>query len=146
MQVPTPAHQIVLNLPGPLYQRVRRTAENLRRSIEDVLLDSVATALPPLTGLPDEVSDELVSLAFLNDRALWEAARSSLPSEHHRRMDDLLAKKGQGRLSEQEQHTLEQLVNDYEILVLRRSQAALLLQRRGYDMSDPLIRRPSGPQ
>jgi hypothetical protein len=139
MQAPTPAHQIVLNLPGPLYQRVRRTAENLRRSVEDVLLDSVATALPPLTGLPDEVSDDLVSLAFLNDKALWDVARSSLPAEHHRHTDDLLIKKGQGRLTEHEQQVLDQLVSDYETLVLRRSQAALLLQRRGYDMSDPSI-------
>jgi hypothetical protein len=139
MQAPTPAHQIVLNLPGPLYQRVRRTAENLRRSVEDVLLDSVATALPPLTGLPDEVSDDLVSLAFLNDRALWEAARSALPAEHHRRMDDLLAKKGQNRLTTEEEQVLDRLVNEYEVLVLRRSQAAVLLQRRGYDMSDPSV-------
>ena len=139
MQTSTPVHQVILNLPGPLYQRVRRTAETLRRSVEEVLLDSVATALPPLTGLPDEVSDELVSLAFLNDRALWEAARSALPAEHHHRMDDLLAKKGQNRLTAEEQQALDRLVNEYEVLVLRRSQAAVLLQRRGYDMSDSSI-------
>lgn len=139
MQTSPTAHQVILNLPGPLYQRVRRTAETLRRSVEDVLLDSVATALPPLSGLPDEVSDELVSLAFLNDKALWEVARSSLPAEHHRRMDDLLTKKGQNRLAGEEQQILDQLVNEYEVLALRRSQAAVLLQRRGYDMSDPSI-------
>jgi hypothetical protein len=139
MQTSTPAYQVILNLPGPLYQRVRRTAETLRRSVEEVLLDSVATALPPLTGLPDEVSDELVSLAFLNDKALWEAARSALPTEHHHRMDDLLAKKSQNRLTAEEQQVLDRMVNEYEVLVLRRSQAAVLLQRRGYDMSDPSV-------
>ncbi|MEI2691064.1 MAG: hypothetical protein V9H69_15670 [Anaerolineae bacterium] len=144
MQAPTSAHQVILDLPAPLYQRVRRTAESMRRSVEDVLLDSVATALPPLTGLPTEISDDLVSLAFLNDKALWEVARSSLPGEHHDRLDNLLAKKGQGRLTEQEQHTLDQLVDDYEMLVLRRSQAALLLQRRGYDMSDLSVLSLSG--
>jgi hypothetical protein len=111
----------------------------MRRSVEDVLLDSVATALPPLTGLSDEISDDLVSLAFLNDSALWKVARSVLPDEHHRQMDELLARKGQGRLTKQERQVLDQLVNDYETFVLRRSQAALLLQRRGYDMSDPSI-------
>ena len=54
-------------------------------------------------------------------------------------MDELLARKGQGRLTKQERQVLDQLVNDYETFVLRRSQAALLLQRRGYDMSDPSI-------
>jgi hypothetical protein len=111
----------------------------MRRSVEDVLLDSVATALPPLTGLSDEISDDLVSLAFLNDSALWKVARSVLPDEHHRQMDELLARKGQGRLTKQEQQVLDQLVNDNETFVLRRSQAALLLQRRGSDMSDPSI-------
>lgn len=139
MQASPSAHQVILNLPAPLYQRVRRTAESMRRSVEDVLLDSVATALPPLTGLPDEVSDDLASLAFLNDSALWDVARSMLPAEHHHRMEELLAKKSQGRLNKQEQQVLDQLVQDYETLVLRRSQAALLLQRRGYDMSDPSI-------
>lgn len=139
MQAPPSAHQVILNLPAPLYQRVRRTAESMRRSVEDVLLDSVATALPPLSGIADEVSDDLVNLAFLNDKSLWDVARSTLPAEHHRRMDELLARKGQGQLTEQEQQILDQLVNDYEMLALRRSQAALLLQRRGYDMSDPSI-------
>lgn len=139
MQVLPSALQVVLNLPAPLYQRVRRTAESMRRSVEDVLLDSVATALPPLTGLPDEISDDLASLAFLNDSALWDVARNALPAEHYRRMDELLIRKGQGRLTTQEQQALDQLVNDYETFVLRRSQAAPLLQRRGYDMSDPSI-------
>ncbi len=139
MQTPPSVHQVVLNVPAPLYQRVRRTADSMRRSVEDVLLDSVAMALPPLTGLPNEVSDDLASLAFLNDSALWNVARSLLPAEHHHRMDELLARKGQGRLTAQEQQVLDQLVNDYETLVLRRSQAALLLRHRGYDMSDPSI-------
>jgi len=89
--------------------------------------------------LPDEVSDDLVSLAFLNDSALWDVARSLLPAEHHHRMEKLLAEKGQGRLNKQEQQVLDQLVQDYETFVLRRSQAALLLQHRGYDMSDPSV-------
>lgn len=139
MQTPPSVHQVVLNVPAPLYQRVRRTADSMRRSVEDVLLDSVAMALPPLTGLPNEVSDDLASLVFLNDSALWNVARSLLPAEHHHRMDELLARKGQGRLTAQEQQVLDQLVNDYETLVLRRSQAALLLRHRGYDMSDPSI-------
>lgn len=139
MQASPSAHQVILNLPAPLYHRVRRTAESMRRSMEDVLLDSVATALPPLTDLPNEVSDDLVGLAFLNDSALWDVARSSLPAEHHHQIDEMLARKGQGRLTDREQQVLDHLVNDYEILVLRRSQAALLLQRRGYDMSDPSI-------
>lgn len=119
MQTPPSVHQVVLNVPAPLYQRVRRTADSMRRSVEDVLLDSVAMALPPLTGLPNEVSDDLASLAFLNDSALWNVARSLLPAEHHHRMDELLARKGQGRLTAQEQQVLDQLVNDYETLVLR---------------------------
>ncbi len=139
MQTSTPAHQVILNLPGPLYQRVRRTAETLRRSVEEVLLDSVATALPPLTGLPDEVSDELVSLAFLNDKALWEAARSCCQQSTITEWMICWPRKARIVSLRRNSRCSTELVNEYEVLVLRRSQAAVLLQRRGYDMSDPSI-------
>lgn len=131
------AQPITVHLPTPLYQRVQRTAQTLHRSVEEVVLDAVATALPPLTDLPPDVVDDLAQLAFLNDAALWQAARSTLTPEHRQQMDDLLARKGQGWLTAAEQQTLDRLLREYQTHVLRRAQAAALLQRRGYDLSDP---------
>jgi hypothetical protein len=139
MQSTTTAQTITLHLPIPLYQQVQHTARTLRRTVEEVLLDAVATALPPLAGLPPELTDDLSGLAFLNDATLWQVARSTLPPEHHQQMDELLARKGQGELTATEQQTLDRLLLEYQTLVLRRGQAAVLLQRRGYDVSDPAV-------
>lgn len=139
MQSASTAQTVTLNLPDLLYQKVQRMAQALRRPIEDILVDAVATALPPLAGLPPELADDLDGLAFLNDEALWQVARSSLPASHHQQMDDLLARKASAPLTAAEQKALDRLLGEYQSIVLRRGQAAVLLQRRGYDLSDPEV-------
>lgn len=130
---------ITLYLPDTLYQKAQRMALTLRRSLEEVLVDAVATALPPLVGVPRELADDLADFAFLGDAELWKIAREALPPEHYEQADTLLAKKELGTLTTEEQNTLDQLTQGYESLILRRSQAAVLLQSRGYDMSDPAV-------
>lgn len=139
MQSISTAQTVTLNLPGLLYQKVQRMAQTLRRPIEDVLVDAVATALPPLAGLPSELTNDLDGLAFLNDDELWRVARSTLSTEHYQQMDDLLVQKGQAQLAAAEQQNLDRLLGEYQSLILRRGQAAVLLQRRGHDMSDPAV-------
>jgi len=114
-------------------------AQTLRRSLEDVLVDAVATALPPLAGLPQALADDLAEMTFLSDAELWEIARSTLPPEHHQKMDALLTRKGQGQLTANEHRTLDNLLDEYQTSILKRGQAAVLLQGRGYNMSDPAV-------
>lgn len=95
--------------------------------------------LPPLSDLPREVGDDVASLLFLNDSALWEIARGTPPGELHSGMDDLLAGNGRGELSATEQPRLSELVQAHEVSALVRAQAAFLLQKRGYDLSDPAV-------
>lgn len=130
---------VTLHVPDSLYHQVQRTAQSQQRPIEDVLLEALTVAFPALEGLPQEIADNLAGLTFLNDAALWQIARSTLPPEHYQQMDNLLARKGQGQIGETDQHILDQLLQEYETLVLRRGQAAVLLQRRGYDLSDPAL-------
>lgn len=133
-----PESQIVtLELPYSLFQQAQRTAEHTHRSVEDILVESVASALPRTEDLPQELADDVSHLAFLNDAGLWKIVRSGLPADHHRQMDDLLERKQRGELSSAEQLQLGHLIAEYQSYVLQRSRAATLLQRRGYDMSDP---------
>lgn len=132
-------HSVTLQLPELLFQQVERLAQTFRRPVEDVLLDAVATALPPRAGLPQNLADELSELAFLSDSDLWQVARSTLPVEHYEEVDALLALKSENRLTSSENARLEHLLQEYQSLVLRRAQAAMLLQRRGHDMSDPAV-------
>jgi hypothetical protein len=132
-----PDHTVTLRVPDALYERAQHAAEALHRTLEDVLLHAVATALPPLAGLPEGIADDLGALAFLNDAALFDVARSTPPPELHAEMDALLGDKGRGELAPAGERRLDDLVRTHEVSALRRAQAALLLQRRGYDMSDP---------
>ena len=116
-----------------------RAAQRLQQPLEKVLLDAVATALPLLDDLPPEMVDDIAALALLNDAALWRAARSTLSTSSQKQMDVLLDKKGQGNLTPAEQQKLDRLLAEYERSVLIRSQAALLLKQRAYDISDPTI-------
>ena len=131
------ARTITLDIPEALYERVQHAASSLHRRVEEVVLEVVATALPQLDGLPRDLVDEVGSLAFLNDRALFKVARSVVPPELSAEMTALLERKGRGAISAPEQIRLDELVHLHEALALRRAQAAVLLQRRGYDMSDP---------
>lgn len=131
------ARTITLDIPEALYERVQQAAAALHRRVEEVLLDVVATALPPLTDLPRGLADDVASLAFLNDAALFRVAKSTVPPDRHAEMTALLERKGRGELSDLLQARLDELVHMHEALALRRAQAAVLLQRRGYDMSDP---------
>ncbi len=97
------------------------------------------TALPLLDDLPPEMIDDMAALTLLNDAALWRAARSTLPPASQERLDLLLDKKGRGELTVAGQQELDRLLSHYEHIVLTRSQAALLLKQREYDVSDPTI-------
>lgn len=137
MSSATAARTVTLDIPEALYERVQHAASALQRRVEEVLLEVVATALPPLTTLPRDLADEVANLAFLNDAALFKVARSTVPAEQHTEMTELLERKGRGEISEPEQARLDELVHSHEAVALRRAQAAVLLQRRGYDMSNP---------
>ncbi len=45
----------------------------------------------------------------------------------------------------EERHQLEQMLAEYQRIVLVRAQAAVLLKLRGYDLSDPKVLNEPGP-
>jgi hypothetical protein len=50
---------VTLHLPAPLYQRLKRRAEQARRPVEDELLDLVVAAVPVGDDLPTELTEAL---------------------------------------------------------------------------------------
>ena len=133
------AQPITLQLPEALYQRVQAAAEAQHQPLEDVLLDAVNTGLLWLDDLPADQSAELAALARLNDSALWREARRALSAEQQADLSDLLEQQGRGDLDTDTQRTLNQLLGEYQRLVLIRAQAAVLLKQRGYELSEPRV-------
>jgi hypothetical protein len=127
---------VTLNLPSPLYERLKRRAEQAHRTVEAELLDVVVTAIPMGDELPSDLSEAISPLALLDDAALWRAACSHLPVEAATEMEHLHLKRQREGLTVSEAQVLAGLVRQYERAMLIRAQAAALLKQRGHDVSE----------
>ncbi len=129
---------VTLNLPEPLYQRLRERAMEMRRSVEDEALETLVAAVPVATDLPLDLAEAISPLAVLDDAALWQAARSRFPADAAQQLEDLHLKRQREGLTEDETQVVAALVRQYERSMLVRAQAAALLKQRGHDVSNLL--------
>jgi len=127
---------VTLNVPRALYDRLERRAAQTHRTVEDVLLDVLATAVPLADDLPSDLGEALSPLTLLDDAALWRAARSHLPTEVAAELEALHLKRQREGLTNIDAQTLARLVRQYERAMLVRAQAAALLKQRGYDVAE----------
>lgn len=127
---------ITLNMPEHLYSRAERAAKRLQRSVDEVLLKAVETALPTEATLPAELTQAVDALMFLNDAALWDAARSALAAQETAQLENLVGDSKQRLLTADEQTQLDALVQAFQRVMLVRAKAAVLLKTRGYDISE----------
>ena len=74
-------HPVTVNLSGPLYRRIQRVSERTQRSLEQLLGDALAVLAPENGNLPADLQTALAQIAYLNDAALWQAARTTLQLE-----------------------------------------------------------------
>jgi plasmid stability protein len=79
--------------PAPLNQKLRLRAAQAQRTIEDELLEVLATAVPLTDALPAELSAAITPLATLNDADLWRAAQTQLPANLAARLEELHLKR-----------------------------------------------------
>ena len=105
-----------------------------RRPIQQLAFDAVVTGLHLLDDLPPKMADEMAALVLLNDAALWQVARHTLSPDKQEQLDMLLQKKGCDELPEEKAQVLDELLAEYEHIMLTRAHAAVLLEQRGYDM------------
>ena len=129
------AQPVTLNLPGALYDLLKRRAEQARRTVEAELLEVVVAAVPVADELPADLAEAVSPLALLDDESLWRAARSHLPVESAAQLESLHLKRQREGLTDAEAQTLAALVRQYERAMLVRAQAATLLKQRGHDVS-----------
>jgi hypothetical protein len=128
---------VTLSLPDAVYEQFQRAAEKARRTVDEVLSEAVA-AMAPLVGTgPEGVQAALGHLAYLNDAALWRAARATMLPEQRARLAELHELKRESGLGPGETAEEGALVALYRETVLVRAQAAVLLKMRGYDVADP---------
>ena len=93
--------------------------------------------------LPDEFEAELATFHGLTDEELWRIARTTLTHDKQEELADLNYEAKFRGLTADEEARREVLLDDYDRMMVRRAQAASILQSRGYDLSDPRVLLPS---
>jgi hypothetical protein len=133
---------ITLNLPETVYEQIRRAAGAAQRPVDEVLTEAVMAVAPVVDSAPEELRTALAHMAYLNDAALWQAARATMPTEQRERLEALHHRQQRQSLTAEEQAEERALLTLYRETLLLRAQAAVLLKQRGYDVSDPQQFRP----
>lgn len=136
------AQSITLDIPQRVFDQIQKAAEKAHRPIQEVLIEAVTAVAPVINNTSPDLRIALAQMAYLNDAALWSAARSSLSSEQRTRLEVLHQKQQGEGLSLQEQQEEQALVKLYQETLLVRAQAAVLLKLRNYDISDPTLFHP----
>lgn len=126
---------ITIDLPVPLYDRLKERAAQSHNTVEEQVLEVVTAAIPLTEELDAEQNDALAQLTMLDDEALLRAARTRLATEISTELERLHVKRQREGITPEEQEHLRILVRQYERTMLVRAQAALLLQQRGFDLS-----------
>ena len=116
-----PEHSITLTLPDAIYRQAQQVANTTQQAIEEVVLAWIHPA-------PEE---GLMGLDKLSNDELLAVARTTVPPVHTRRLQDLLTTQRQRNLTDGEQQEATKLVEQEDLLTLRKSKALLLLKRRG---------------
>lgn len=110
-----PEKEVTVRLPDSSYQRLQNVAQAAGWTLEDVILQSIRSGMPPsLKKVPEKFHAELLSLNKLDDQALWEVGHGD---------------------REYEEETGE--AKQADLGLLRRAYAYALLKWRGHPLPDP---------
>lgn len=104
-------------------------------------MDLLVDALPGESTLPRHLDAAIAPLALLDDEALWQAARTSVPTDIASELEELHLQQQREGLSDREAARGAMLLRHYERTMLVRAEAARLLHERGRDVSSLLTRR-----
>jgi uncharacterized membrane protein YcfT len=136
IEVSMSVQTVTLSLPETVYEQIRRAAERIQRPVHEVMVEAVAAVAPVADTATAKMRSVLAQMVYLNDAALWQAARATMPKEQRERLEALHQKQQREKLTVEEQAEEQALLALYRETVLVRAQAAVLLKQRDYDVSD----------
>lgn len=122
---------ITLNLPDNIFQPIARVAQATQQPVEELVLTALQASLPPLEGLPDDISENLSALETLDEQSLRGVMLETVPAEQAEQIHALLERQQLGTLGNSEQSQLEALQRQANLVMLRKARAAVLLRFRG---------------
>lgn len=133
---------IIVDLPSPVAEQLEEAAYRQRRSVRDLVRDLILEHWNIVPSLPEDLEDELAAFRNLSDDVLWLIARTSLSEREQAELADLNEAAHHRELASEEAARQDLLLSIFEKTMVRRAQAAVVLQSRGYDLSDPSVLSP----
>ncbi|MEM7113907.1 MAG: hypothetical protein AAF614_15840 [Chloroflexota bacterium] len=132
-------HTITLELPDDIFRQIQNAAERSKRPLKSLLTEAITASVPTLDNPKSiqKLRSSLAQMVYLNDAALWQAARATLADVTQQRLEELHDKQQRQKLTITERKEMESLETLYRDTLLVRAQAAFLLKQRDYDVSDP---------
>jgi hypothetical protein len=124
--------QVTLTLSEELYERAKRWAAITRRDLPETLTDALAIALTPVHTAP--TLERPVS--SLPDKEVLALSKAQMRPAQGQRLSELLEKQREGVLTERERSELRALMQVYDQLWIRQSEALAEAVRRG--LREPL--------
>ena len=124
--------QVVLTLSDDLYKRAKQWAARTHRDVPQTLTDALELVLTPVQESPEP------SVTTISDIEVMALAQAQMAPQQGRRLDDLLAKQREEPLAAHEQAELLALMQEYNRLWIRQSEALGEAVRRG-------LRKPLTP-
>ena len=123
-------HQVTLTLPETIYQLANETATAVKRPVETVLVEALTATFPPISDLPEKIASEVSEFVGLSDNVLLNIADEMLSPAQQRQLTRLLNKNSEGTLTNKEQTRLDELMDEYWRVTLRKAQSRAILAQR----------------
>lgn len=131
-------HSITVELSELQFQHLQRASELTQQPIQSLVSQSISQNITPfLEDIPEQYQPDLLPLLQMAEAELYREAQATFPASKWNVYEQLLTKQKEQMLSTDERHMLDLLRREADILMLRKGYAALLLKRRGYQISDP---------
>jgi hypothetical protein len=130
---------ITIELPAPIAEQLEEEAIRQKINVRDLVRELVLEHWSPLPPLPDDVEAELAAFHQLSDNVLLLVARTTLTVDEQAELADLNVEAQSRSLTDEEEARREALLDAYDRIMVRRAQAAVILQSRGHDLSDPSV-------
>lgn len=122
---------VTVNLPDSMYQQLERTAHATDQPLETVILLALRASLPPLEGVPHDLTRELTELEQLPNDALQRVLLETVLLAEQEELESLLLYQQSRSLTVPEQERLAHLQQQADRTMLRKARAAALLRFRG---------------
>ena len=119
--------QVTLTLPGELYEHAIRWSAIVQRDLSETLTDALSIALTPVHTVPKLEKP----VALLSDEAVLALSKVQMGSVQGRRLSELLEKQREDALTKRERPELLALMQIYDQLWIRQSEALAEAVRRG---------------